>query len=182
LDPVTVQLLKDLVGVRLDGYVFTQKRSWTHLKEGEPLTLSTVWVRVRTIAASAGVRGFNPRRFRQYFAAEWSLQKRSLELLRRILRHKSLAYTQFYLSKLIFWEDLQSEYERFQDGPFVGGVVPEPRQVGVAEPLLNGICSVCGSLSVCKYADRMPSWATGCRFHVPTIGKSEERSCLKQKS
>jgi hypothetical protein len=158
LDPVSLDLLKDLAGTRLEGYVFQQKCSWMHAKHGKPLTVSTVWIRVRNLARQAGVEGFNPRRLRQFF--------------RRILRHKSLAYTQLYLSRLIFWEDLQAEYERFQDGPFLGGVKPSPVQAGVTEPLLNSVCTHCEKLSVCKFADQMPSWATGCRFQ--TLNTKEE--------
>jgi site-specific recombinase XerD len=170
LDPVSLQLIQDLVGQRLTGYVFTQKSSWRHAREGKRLTDSTVWIRVKRIAEAAGVQHFNPRLLRHFFAADWNLQGKNIEVLRRILRHKSLAYTQFYLARLVFWEDVQREYQSIQDGPFVGGVKPLPLQMQSAEPMLSSFyqewCVTCGHAQLCKLIDQTPAWATGCHFYV----------------
>jgi len=152
LDPVTLSLIQDLIGQREEGYVFTRdvgNRSWSHTHEGKPLGADLVWKTVRKIASEAGVEGFNPRLLRAFFAANWAIvEHKNLEVLRQILRHKSLAYTQFYISRLTFWEDIQAEYQGVQNGPF--------KQ--------SQVCSDCDNLVVCKYADRMSWWATGCSF------------------
>jgi hypothetical protein len=170
LDPISLQLIQDLVGQRLTGYVFTQKASWKNARAGKRLTDSTVWIRVKRIAEAAGVNRFNPRLLRHFFAADWNLQKKNIEVLRRILRHKSLAYTQFYLARLMFWEDVQREYESVQDGPFVGDVKSQSLQMQSAEPMLSSFyqewCVNCASMHVCKLIDQTPAWATGCHFYV----------------
>jgi len=162
LDALTLQLIQDLVGDRSTGYVFTRtvySRSWSHVKAENPLHVTTVLVTVKRIAEKAGVQSFTPRLLRHFFAAEWHRQGGSLELLRRILRHKSLAYTQFYLSRLVYFEDLKGEYERLQAGPLAAP------QLVKTESLTPKICSTCANLPICKLADQMPSWATGCQHY-----------------
>ena len=170
LDAVTLQLIQDLVGSRREGYVFTREvysRSWSHVKAGLPLRVGTVEVRVKRIAEAAGVKGFTPRLLRHFFAAEWYRRGGSLELLRRILRHKSLAYTQFYLSRLVYFEDLQGEYQKLQSGPILDeAYTPKPPpQTQVTQPTLPEVCRTCGNLSICRLVDQMPVWATGCRYY-----------------
>jgi hypothetical protein len=132
-----------------------------------PLHSATIEKRIRKIARQAGVAEFTPRLLRHYFAAEWHRQGGSLELLRRILRHKSLAYTQYYLSRLIFFEDLQGEYEKLQAGPIINeAYAPKlPPQMQMTQSALSKVCSSCGNLSICKLVDQMPSWATGCQHY-----------------
>jgi integrase len=170
LDALTLQLIQDLIGSRQEGYVFTREvysRSWSHVKAENPLHVTTVLVTVKKIAEKAGVEGFTPRLLRHFFAAEWHRQGGSLELLRRILRHKSLAYTQFYLSRLVYFEDLQGEYQKLQNGPIIDGTyAPKlPPQMQVTQPALPKICSSCANLPICRLADQMPSWATGCQHY-----------------
>lgn len=159
LDMVTLQFIKDLVGKRTDGYVFTHK-SWGRKRAGKRLLDQTIEAVVENIAEATGVKNFSPRILRHFFAAEWHyIQHKSIELLRRILRHKNLAYTQFYLSRLIFWEDLQREFNGVRNAPF-------------GEPMLNRFyqehCTRCASQPVCRFIDQMPEWATGCH-HFKTM-------------
>jgi hypothetical protein len=170
LDVLTLQLIQDLVGSRQEGYVFTREvysRSWSHVKKDMPLHVATIEKVVEKIGLAAGVEGLTPRLLRHFFAAEWHRQGGSLELLRRILRHKSLAYTQFYLSRLVYFEDLQGEYQRLQSGPIIDGAyMPKPPlQVQVTQPTLPKICSSCANLQICRLVERMPSWATGCQYY-----------------
>jgi integrase len=173
LDQVSLQLMQDLVGKRVEGYVFTQKCSWMHKRAGVPLTVSTVWICVRKVAEAAGVRGFNPRVLRQFFAADWALSGRNMEVLRRLLRHKSLAYTQIYLSRLVFWEDMQQEYERIQDAPYVGRAALAPPQLAATASLLSPFfqewCVSCSHVRLCKLIDQTPAWASGCRFYIKNL-------------
>jgi hypothetical protein len=98
------------------------------------------------------------------------MQHKNLEVLRRILRHKSLAFTQIYLSRLIFWEDMQQEYERIQDAPFVGRVPVPPPQLAATASLLSPFyqewCVTCMHARLCKLCDQTPAWALGCRFYI----------------
>jgi integrase len=172
LDVLTLQLIQDLIGPRREGYVFTREvysRSWSHKKSGQPLHIGTVENVVEKIGEAAGVEKLTPRLLRHFFAAEWHRQGGSLELLRRILRHKSLAYTQFYLSRLVYFEDLQGEYQRLQSGPILDeGYMPKaPPQVQATQPTLPKICSSCSNLQICRLVDRMPAWVTGCQYFSP---------------
>jgi hypothetical protein len=169
LDPVTLDLLKEFIGDRTKGYVFTHEfdSSWKNQKKGVPLTVSTVWCRIRRIAQQAGVEGFNPRKFRQYFAAMWILEERPIQTLQKILRHKSEEYCYWYGSHFMFWEDLQADYDRIQDGPFVGNATIPSVQSGMTQPLVNETCVTCGSLEVCRFVDKMPENAVGCKYKTP---------------
>jgi integrase len=160
LDMLTLQLIKDLVDNRLEGYVFTRTHSWKKAKKDKPLTVQEVWHVIHEIGLEAGVKGFKPRVLRQYFAAVWAhVEKKSLVTLQRILRHKSLETTQVYVDKLVFWEDVQREYEGVRNEPFARGSN-------------SCVCSDCPSLSVCKYAP-LPEYATGCRFK-PILKNAKE--------
>jgi len=154
LDPVTLELIQLLIGKRLEGYVFRQRKTWILKAADRPLEPNTVWIRVKTIAKQAGVEGFTPRLLRHYFAAEWHQTRRSLEVLRRILRHKSLAYTQFYLARLVFFEDVQQTYDEVMSGPFA------PDSLSAH----SGPCSTCSIATVCKYVGSLPDHAVGCRY------------------
>jgi site-specific recombinase XerD len=170
LDVLTLQLIRDLIGSRNEGFVFTRElrsRSWSHVKTDKPLHVATVEKRLEKIGLQAGVKSFTPRLLRHYFAVEWHRAGKSLELLRRILRHKSLAYTQFYLAKLICFEDIQSEYESFQNGPL--NLQLQSAWMDKTESLASKICSRCEKLPICKFADQMPSWATGCQYFTENL-------------
>jgi len=170
LDALTLQLIQDLVGPRQEGYVFTREvysRSWSHVKKDMPLHVATIEKVVEKIGLAAGVEGLTPRLLRHFFAAEWHRRGGSLELLRRILRHKSLAYTQFYLSRLVYFEDLQGEYQKLQSGPILDeAYTPKPPpQTQMTQPALPEVCQTCGNLPICRLVDQMPAWATGCRYY-----------------
>lgn len=176
LDPVSLALFEDLIKERHEGYVFTREvftRSWSHSHEGRPLHVTTIEKVIDKTALQVGVKGLTPRLLRHYFAANWHyVEKKSIEILRRILRHKSLAYTQFYLARLIFWEDLQKEYEDIKNGPFI--VEAEVNvQVEKARALTVQVCADCPNIQVCKYADHMPEWVTGCKFK-PVVAVSSK--------
>ena len=154
LDPVTLELIRLLIGKRLEGYVFRQRKTWTNKRADKPLHDCAVWVRVKTIAKEVGVDNFNPRILRHFFAAEWHRSNKSLEVLRRILRQKNLGYTQFYLARLVYFEDVQKTYDEVMTGP-----------LGESESLADsGPCSDCSIANVCKYAGSFPSYAVGCRY------------------
>lgn len=97
-------------------------RKPTHLNK--PLSREEIWHIVRRHAVKANVPNplsYNPRLLRHFFAANFAKgrnnQPGNLEVLRRILRHRSLAYTQVYLARLVFWEDVKAEFNRLQEIP-----------------------------------------------------------------
>jgi integrase len=148
LDVVTLQLIQDLIWERLEGYVFTRARSWKHVKEGMPLSVQEIWHIIHAIGLDAGVEGFKPRMLREYFAANWAhTERKSLPTLQQILRHKSLETTQVYINKLVFFEDVQREFDGVRNGPLMA----------------ESVCKGCSVVSVCKYAP-LPSCVEGCRF------------------
>lgn len=156
LDIVTLQLIQDLIRERLEGYVFTRARSWKHVKKGMPLSVQEIWHVIHAVGADAGVEGFKPRMLREYFAANWAItEKKSLPVLQQILRHKSLETTQVYINKLVFFEDVQREYD--QGGPV----------------MTDCICKDCSIVNVCRFAP-LPSCVEGCRFK-PKIKEEMKR-------
>jgi hypothetical protein len=182
---LSLELIQNLIGEREEGYVFTHQGSWTQVKADQPLSRVEIWQIVHDIAEEAGVEGFNPRILRHYFAACWYEEmkrlgsRKTLVGLQRILRHKSLAITQIYLSKLVFFEDIQSEFEGIQNSPLVpettdgkkgnisrrGVTSPEDiLKVTCAQKVAGEtICNGCGYVGFCKFAP-LPSCASSCRF------------------
>jgi integrase len=170
LDMLTLQHIQDLIGMRTEGYVFTHTTSWTYVKHAQPLSHVQIWTIIHEIAEKAGVKGFNPRILRHYFAImylreqeeqpDWQRKRRrTLETLRKLLRHSHLGVTQIYLSKLTFFEDMQEEYESVQNEPIVNQAAP----MGF-EP--TSICNDCSNLTLCKFQP-LPSCVTKCRFYAP---------------
>jgi len=109
------------------GYVIGRLlgSAYSNQMRGQPISreyLWRVWRRIARRAKLGNWRSFTPRLGRHYFAAISTYhrdpQKRlNLETLRRILRHKNLAYTQVYLSRLVFFEDIQADYDRVHNLP-----------------------------------------------------------------
>lgn len=172
LDPVTLQLIKDLVAGRSEGFVFRQEKAWTQKRAEKPLTLQAVWWIVHHTAEKAGVKNFNPRWLRHYFAANWLAEmkqpdsKKTMEGLRRILRHKNLTATQVYLSRLTFFEDLKDEYQQTQH-PYVDR--PQQNAPRMVSSFYREWCSKCDREPTCKFIDQMCSCqaCSGCRFYKP---------------
>jgi integrase len=148
LDVVSLQLIQDLIRERLEGYVFTRERSWKNVKKDLPLSVQEIWHIIHNIGLEAGVKDFKPRTLRQYFAANWAhTERKSLPTLQQILRHKSLETTQVYINKLVFFEDVQAEFDGVRNGPLMA----------------ESVCKGCSVVNVCKYAP-LPDCVEGCRF------------------
>jgi len=177
LDMLSLELIKDLIGPRPNGYVFTHQGSWTRVKADEPLSRVEIWQIFQNLGREAGVKDFNPRMARHYFAVHWAVvEKKSVVTLQRILRHKSLAITQIYLGKLVFFEDIQSEFEGIQNSP----LVPETAQASYKKMISHGdgslklkspwvagetICNGCANVEFCKFAP-LPSCAESCKYKM----------------
>ncbi len=166
LDTITLQLIQDLIGDRWEGTVFTREDSLKVARLNKPLSRTAIWYLFDGIGVKAGVEGFSPRLCRHYFSAKWHEDmkkrdsKKTLEGLRRILRHTSLTTTQVYLQRLTFFEDLQDQFQEIQE-PYIA-----TRQVS---DFYREWCSKCRMEPVCKIMDQAcaSEWATGCKFHVP---------------
>jgi hypothetical protein len=190
LDMLSLELIQDLIGERQEGYVFTHQGSWTQVKAEQPLSRVEIWQIVHDIAEEVGVKGFNPRILRHYFAAHWIFDlKGSLVVLQRLLRHKNLTVTTIYVSKLGFFEDIQKAYEGIQNSPLIPETTDGKRgdisRRGVTSPedILKvtcaqkvageTICNGCEHVGFCKFAP-LPSCASECRF------KPEQKETVKE--
>ena len=123
-----------------------------HKFKCKPLSNAYLWRLWRQIAKRADLKhweDFTPRLGRHYFAATWSKRGGNLEVLRRILRHKNLEYTQVYLSRLIFYEDVREEYDRVHDLPVI-----ERRPMN-AGPRYREFCYECIHFPVCGFKQQM---------------------------
>lgn len=168
LDTITLQLIKDLIGDRDEGVVFTREDTWKNARRNLPLSRQAVWYVLRNIGVAAGVEGFSPRLLRHFFACKWHEDmkkpdsKKTLEGLRRILRHTSLTTTTFYLERLVFFEDIQEEYQEVQE-PYIAR-----RQLS---PFYRQWCSTCVVEPVCKIIDQAcaSEWASGCKHYMPKL-------------
>ena len=147
-----------------------------------------VWRRVARRAHLMNWRKFTPRLGRHYFAAISTYhpdpQKRlGLETLRRILRHKNLAYTQVYLSRLVFFEDIQADYDRVHNLPIeknVNEMYMSPEVIDQGRVQLREECLTCPAQSVCKYKELLAQVpvAGPCRRRpqIVKLGKIESES------
>jgi integrase len=182
-DVLTLHFIKELIEGIQRGYVFPHMNGWKIRKKGEPLSYVEIWQITHNIAVKAGVKGYSPRMGRHYFAAHSIFDlKMNVVVLQRILRHKNLAVTTVYLSKLVFFEDIQKEFEGIRNSP----IVPETADVLKTEASLRGcsfprqslsvagetICNDCSNVEFCKYAP-LPSWRKTCVF------KPEKKEELK---
>jgi integrase len=178
IDPLSCDFLRQLRMESTSEWVFTQSRrcstwkQWSHM----PLSYDMLDKIVKRCGRAAGCtswRKMNMYLLRHFFAANWAYPgdgkvSGNLHALSKILRHKSLAYTQIYLSRLVFYEDIQQEYNRLQSGPFAG------TQAGGSDFFARW-CSTCAHEGVCRFMDQAltSSWAEGCHFFSPKTVKEE---------
>lgn len=176
LDVLTLQFIKDLIGARVEGNVFTREDSWKIARQNKPLSRTAVWYVVHGIGVKAGVEGFSPRTCRHYFACKWLEEmrkpssKKTIVGLQRILRHNNIATTTFYTAQLTFEEDIADEYHDIQE-PYIAGGMP---RVGFEATSPKGsfyeeFCSHCIHEATCKFIAAMSSCqaCSGCRFYKP---------------
>lgn len=144
--------------------VNVKKTAW-----GKPISNTAIEGVFKFYAKEAGIvnwNQYNPTLLRAYFAAEWVSQKRSWKMLQTIMRHNSLSTTMQYVTRIIFWEDLQAEFDRIQR-------IPTDRRLkksNVLEMLENPMakqCMKCPARFVCKHVGEavQSEWAEGCRFY-----------------
>jgi integrase len=186
MDMATADYLKRLLeqGRNRFGWVIErdpQGRIW--VDSPEPLTYENLEFIVKKWAKAAGCETWKKislYALRHFFAASWAYPQDgkapgNLHALSKILRHKSLLYTQIYLSRLVFYEDIQSEYDRVQSWPFAqdGNRDQVP---ACGNEFFDRWCRTCEHMPTCKYIDRAMSspWASGCRFHITKKIEKEE--------
>lgn len=180
LDPLTLQLIKDLIGDRTEGVVF-QHKTYKRKNQGKPLTNVTVWKLVKTIGEEAGVKGFHPRILRHFFAANEIYpepdehgkrrEPASIETVRRILRHKKPGMTHTYLSRLVFFEHIQRDYDRTQK-PYTSFIEQPPlgsNPSPLKAPNYQKWCSKCDHEIICKFLLEFcnSKCAATCKYYMP---------------
>ena len=181
IDDDSARLMDFIIGNCSEGWLIQRHHMAHHgSRQGKPLTDTQIWTIVRRYAIKSGIaswKQFNPRLLRHYFAVTFAKGKNgkpgNLEILRTILRHKSLAYTQIYLSRLIFWEDIQGEFNRVHPTKRrhenVNTLVNDTLANASISKLYQEQCVFCEHQSVCRHIDQAieNQWADGCRFYKP---------------
>lgn len=178
------KLIAKVVANRTEGLLIRRFQGGRGIKNesirnDEALTGDAIWQVVRDHAKRAGIqnwRDYNPRLLRHYFAASFAKGKDgkpgNMEVLRRIMRHTSLMSTQVYLARLIFFEDVQEEYDRIH-------TLPIERKQDLSVKKLNNQtaqqCLACPARSVCKYVEEAinAEWASGCRFYAEIMAEAK---------
>ncbi len=136
---------------------------------GKPISNSAIEQVIKGYARDVNIRNwrnYNPTLLRAYFAAEWVSQKRSLKILQVFMRHNELSTTMRYVSRIIFCEEMQGEFDRIQTGPFEK-LMEKPSLNKMLESPIVRQCMKCPARLVCRHADEavQSEWATGCRFY-----------------
>lgn len=151
---------KGLLMRRFKYSPFSQKH---HNRPMHPTNILRVWHKMSKRAELENPKMFTPRLGRHYFAADWSKRGGNMEVLRRILRHKNLAYTQIYLSRLVFYEDVKQEFDRIYELPMKAEEMPLSRPANVvgngpaigSPSTFRESCHTCDHFGVCKYKEAM---------------------------
>jgi hypothetical protein len=178
MDALTAEYLQRLHEKFRDTWVFAhdpESHAWKHwttcLSYDAFDKIIKKWARV---AGCQTWRHMTLYMLRHYFAANWAYppdgrRPGNLHALSRILRHKSLASTEVYLSRLVFYEDLQAEYNRLQPSPLA-------QQPNAANLFFEHWCRRCDHQLTCRFVDQAAAnpWAMGCRFFEQKKLKKEE--------
>jgi integrase len=186
MDLATADYLRELRADKTEGWVLQREKkgyAWTDLRG--PLTLENLNHTVKKWARLAGCESWQKIRvydLRHFFAANWAYPadgKRpgNLHALSKILRHANLVTTQVYLSRLVFYEDLQAEYNRLQTWPFVQ---PEGRSEvpAVGNEFFDRFCRVCTRRPTCRFIDQamVSPWASGCKWFEQGLKEMMKRN------
>jgi len=145
---------------------------------GKPFNNNTIRNIVKDYAREAGIydwQRYNPTLLRAYFAADWFRQRRSLKMLQYMMRHNNLQVTFRYVSKILFWSEIQREFERVQES----NIDKRLKNLSVAELLESSVakqCLRCPAVKVCKYVDEAihNEYADGCRYFREIVEKVKE--------
>jgi integrase len=184
MDLATADYLRELKGDFTEGLVIRHDpncRVWRHL-EGR-LSKENLQAIVKKRAKLAGCETWQKMRMydlRHYFAANWAYPadgKRpgNLHTLATILRDNPFTI-HVYLSRLVFYEDIQAEYNRLQTSPFVQSQNGQQTPT-VGNEFFDRYCRVCMRRPTCRYIDQamMSNWASGCRYFEKTMLKECEK-------
>lgn len=177
--PLNYQVAKLAAKVAADRTEGLLIRRYEGMGRGEsrldkPLSTKEIWCLVRRHARKAGIpnwQEYTPRLLRHYFAATFAKGRNgkpgNIEVLRRILRHRSLATTQVYLSRLIFFEDVQAEYDRIHALPIERRDEKNVTYEMLSSPIAQQ-CKECPARFVCRHVDEAlnSEWASGCKFYA----------------
>jgi len=176
LDVLTLQFIKDLIGDRVEGTVFAREDNPEIARQHKPMSRTAIWYLIHGIGVAAGVKGVSPRLLRHYFVASLMYPKpdeqgnrrepASIETVRRMLRHKNLATTTFYVARLVFPEDIKRDYDRLQN-PYVRSDCESNKKQLEPSSFYEEYCSQCDHEQVCSLKEQMCSLkgVSGCRFY-----------------
>lgn len=140
---------------------------------GKPISNTAIEGVVKEYAREAGIfnwKSYTPTLLRAYFAAEWFRQKRNLKMLQTMMRHNELPTTMHYVSRIVFWEDLEAEFDRIQRIPTIRSVKKSELTKTLDNPMAS-TCLKCPARFVCKHIDEAmeSEWAESCRFYPKIV-------------
>ncbi len=183
IDLATADYLRELKADHAGGWVIRRNPNHVWHELETHLGYENLEYIVKRWAKKAGCETWQKMRvydLRHYFAANWvypSNGKRpgNLHALSKILRHKNLLSTQVYLSRLVFYEDIQAEYNRLQTMPFVQQNGLNAQAPAIGNEFFDMFCRVCNRRSTCRYIDEamQSGWANGCKYFEKTLQKEE---------
>lgn len=161
-----------------EDYIVQSLYSVDESEPAQPLSCKAIQNVVKGYARDADIfdwSRYNPTLLRAYFAADWVRQRRSLKMLQYMMRHNSLAMTFRYVGKILFWSEIEREFDRVQQKPFERRM----KKSNLSEMLENPVakqCLQCPAVNVCKYADEavQSKWAEGCRYFRQIVEKAKE--------
>jgi integrase len=184
MDLATADYLRELKADLREGWVIDRNpKSCGWRDRTDHLSLENLEHILKKWARLAGCETWQKMRvydLRHFFAANWAYpsdgkKPGNLHALSKILRHSTLLSTQIYLSRLVFYEDLQAEYNRLQSWPFAQGQQGPVGVPAVGNEFFDSFCRVCTRQPTCRYMDQAMTspWASGCKWFEKALEKEE---------
>lgn len=178
LDWGTAQLLDQQIADRKEGWLLRPLPQATVRKDAVGKALSNnaiqgVW---RCYAKEAGLVNWNrvtPRLGRCYFIRDWLSRGGDIAVLCKITRHTNVADLWTYAQRLVFWEEIVSEFERVQAVPETSRRLDKSDLLKLLENEQAKQCASCPARLVCKYLNEavQSEWSTGCKHYEKIIGE-----------
>ena len=117
--PLNLQVAKhaeEVLNGRSEGYVLRSRSNRNRDSKLTPTTIWHIWDKWTKLAQLPNAKDISPLTGRQFFAAYWyHWLRQSLMTLSLIMRHSDPRVTLGYVQQLVFYEDVKSDYDSFQE-------------------------------------------------------------------
>lgn len=109
------QCAEEVLNGRDKGLVLGSRSNRNRSKQISPTAIWYIWKKWVRLARLPNAKDIHPLTGRQYFACEWVYgQELPIVTLQMIMRHTHYETTASYVKKLLFFEDLKRDFNRFQ--------------------------------------------------------------------